>query len=174
MTGTLLLIAATGTWIGAIVFQSAVVAPTVFVDLDEPAARVFLRRLFPRFFKLGLVCGVLMLAGVALVGFDAPGALPIAALTAVMLVLEAASLWMVPAINAARDAGAAGKARFDRLHRLSVLFTVVILFLGIGVLALSSAARSVAAKASKKSRCARLPGRSQTAAASTRSIRPAS
>jgi hypothetical protein len=139
ITGTLLLIAAAGAWIGAIVFQSAVVAPTVFVDLDESAARVFLRRLFPRFFKLGLVCGALMLAGLALVGFDAPNALPIAALTVAMLVLEAASLWMVPAINAARDAGEAGKARFDRLHRLSVLFTVVILLLGIGVIALVSA-----------------------------------
>lgn len=141
ITGTLLLVAAAGTWIGAIVFQSAVVAPTVFVDLDEPTARVFLRRLFPRFFKLGLVCGALMLAGLALLGFGTPKALPIAALTIAMLVLEAASLWMVPAINAARDAGAAGKARFDRLHRLSVLFTVVILFLGVGVLALVSAGR---------------------------------
>jgi hypothetical protein len=58
-----------------------------------------------------------------------------------MLILEAASLWMVPAINAARDAGAAGKARFDRLHRVSVLFTVVILILGIGVVALISVGR---------------------------------
>ena len=141
ITGTLLLIAAAGSWIGAIVFQTAVVAPTVFVDLDEAAARVFLRRLFPRFFKLGLICGVLMLVGLALVGFDAPNGLPIAALTAAMLILEAASLWMVPAINTARDAGAAGKARFDRLHRVSVLFTVVILILGIGVVALISVGR---------------------------------
>lgn len=141
ITGTLLLIAAAGSWIGAILFQSAVVAPTVFVDLDESAARVFLRRLFPRFFKLGLICGVLMLVGLALVGFDAPNGLPIAALTVAMLILEAASLWMVPAINAARDAGAAGKARFDRLHRVSVLFTVVILILGIGVVALISVGR---------------------------------
>ena len=56
-----------GVWIGAIVFQSAVVAPAVFVDLDEAAARSFLRTLFPRFFRLGLVCGALMLA--ALLGF---------------------------------------------------------------------------------------------------------
>jgi hypothetical protein len=128
--GTTLLTVAAGIWIGAIVFQSAIVAPTVFLDLDESAARIFLRRLFPRFF---------MLAGLALVGFDARNGLPIAALTVVMLVLEAASLWMVPAINAARDAGAAGKARFDRLHRLSVVFTVLILVLGIAVIALISA-----------------------------------
>lgn len=139
ITGTALLIAAAGIWIGAIVFQSAVVAPTVFVDLDESAARAFLRRLFPRFFKLGLICGVLMLAGLALVGFDAPNSLIITALTVAMLILEVASLWMVPSINAARDAGADGKARFDRLHRLSVLFTVLILLLGLAVVVLISA-----------------------------------
>jgi hypothetical protein len=141
IAGSTLLTVAAGVWIGAIVFQSAIVAPTVFVDLDESAARGFLRRLFPRFFKLGLVCGGLMLAGLALAGFDMPQGRAIAALTVVMLVLEAASLWMVSAINAARDAGAAGKARFDRLHRLSVLFTVLILVLGIAVIGLVSAGR---------------------------------
>lgn len=133
------MLVAAGTWIGAIVFQSAVVAPTIFVDLDESAARVVLRRLFPRFFKLGLICGVLMLVGLALAGIDTQSRRLIAALTTAMLVLEAASLRMVPAINAARDEGAAGKARFDRLHRLSVLFTVLILLLGIVVIALVSA-----------------------------------
>ena len=37
IAGTTLLAVAAGTWIGAIVFQSAIVAPTVFVDLDEAA-----------------------------------------------------------------------------------------------------------------------------------------
>jgi hypothetical protein len=34
-------------------------------------------------------------------------------------------------INAARDAGETGAARFHRLHRLSVGLTVVVLLLGI-------------------------------------------
>ncbi len=51
-----------------------------------------------------------------------------------MVILEAVSLAMVPRINAARDAGETGQAAFSRLHRISVLLTLAILVLGIGVL----------------------------------------
>ena len=135
---TALVTIAAGTWVGAIVFQSAVVAPAVFVDLDESAARRFLRTLFPRFYRLGLVCGAIMLAGLAWLGalVEWPSSVVIlAAVTGAMILLEAISLVMVPRINAARDAGAAGHAAFARLHRISVLLTVIILLLGIGVLA---------------------------------------
>ncbi len=138
---TLMTIAA-GTWTGAIVFQSAVVAPAVFVDLDEAAARSFLRTLFPRFFRLGLVCGALMLAALLGLGVAAgwtATTIVLAAMTSVMIVLEAISLALVPHINAARDAGQAGEARFTRLHRTSVLLTVVILLLGIAFLAIVAA-----------------------------------
>ncbi len=134
-----------GVWVGAIVFQSAVVAPAVFVDLDEASARSFLRTLFPRFFRLGLICGALMLAGllglVAVAGWSATGIL-LACTTVVMVVLEAISLAMVPHINAARDAGEAGRAKFARLHRTSVLLTVAILLLGVSVLAVIAAGSS--------------------------------
>ena len=131
-----------GIWIGAIVFQSAVVAPAVFVDLDEAAARSFLRTLFPRFFRLGLVCGALMLA--ALFGFGVfagwtATVFVLIGLTGVMIFLEAISLAMVPQINTARDAGPAGEATFARLHRTSVFLTVAILLLGIAVLTIVAA-----------------------------------
>ncbi len=131
-----------GVWIGAIVFQSAVVAPAVFVDLDEAAARSFLRTLFPRFFRLGLVCGALMLA--ALLGFGVfagwtATTIALASVTSVMIILEAISLVLVPHINAARDAGQAGEAKFARLHRTSVVLTLVILLLGIAFLAIVAA-----------------------------------
>ncbi|HKK23213.1 MAG TPA: DUF4149 domain-containing protein, partial [Pseudohaliea sp.] len=51
--------------VGTIVFHSAVVAPTVFRQLDEASARRFLRTIFPRFYWLGLYCGII--ATVALV-----------------------------------------------------------------------------------------------------------
>ena len=131
-----------GIWVGAIVFQSAIVAPTVFVDLDESAARSFLRTLFPRFFRLGLVCGALMLAALLGFGFLAGWTgttIALASLTSVMILLEAASLALVPHINTARDAGPAGHARFERLHRTSVLLTVAILLLGVAFLAIVAA-----------------------------------
>ena len=135
-----------GIWIGAIVFQSAVVAPSVFVDLDEAAARSFLRTLFPRFFRLGLVCGALMLAALLGLGVFAgwtATTIALASVTSVMIILEAISLMLVPHINAARDAGEAGDAKFARLHRTSVVLTVVILLLGIAFLAIVAARAAV-------------------------------
>ena len=124
-----------GTWIGAIIFHSAVVAPSVFAGLDEPTARRFLRDLFPKFFKLGLICGGLTLAAAGLaLWFGAEGASALLAAALLMTILEGISLWMVPSINAARDAGAEGAARFTRLHRISVMLTVLILLIGIAVL----------------------------------------
>ncbi|MEM7503724.1 MAG: DUF4149 domain-containing protein [Pseudomonadota bacterium] len=125
--------------VGAIVFQTAVVAPTVFASLDEAAARLFLRRLFPRFFKLGICCGGLMVVTSLGAGLTASwtGSLSwLAAASTLMLILEAVSLGMVPHINAARDAGDEGRSRFSRLHLISVLLTVSILLLGVGVLAI--------------------------------------
>lgn len=124
-------------WVGAIVFHSAIVAPSVFATLDEPGARSLLRTLFPRFFRLGLVCGGIMAFVLVLVaGFSewTPVLVFLAALTALMIVFEGVSLWLVPRINAARDAGDAGAARFASLHRLSVMLTLAILLAGIAVL----------------------------------------
>jgi uncharacterized membrane protein len=136
---TTILTIAAGTWVGAIIFQSAIVAPAVFVDLDANSARRFLRRLFPRFYWLGVGCGLLMgIAILLLAGLVGPSSslLAIAAITALMLILELVSLWLVPRINAARDAGEAAAGRFGRLHRVSVILTVIILLLGIAVLSL--------------------------------------
>ena len=98
---------------------------------------MFLRGLFPRFYRLGLVCGGLMLAGLALLSirYGSDGWLStLVAVTLVMVLLEAGSLTLVPRINAARDAGAEGARRFDRLHRLSVSLTIVVLILGATLL----------------------------------------
>ena len=119
-------------WSGAIVFQSSVVAPTVFDSLDVHQARRFLRSIFPRFYVLGLVAGGFFLAGVSGLGLlnGWPGMLRwLAALAVVMLACAALSLWMVPHINRARDDGISGQQRFRRLHQLSVLLTVLILVL---------------------------------------------
>lgn len=130
---------AVGIQVGAIVFQSGLVAPVVFAELDESAASRFLRSLFPRFFRLGIACGALVLlalvgAGLA-AGFEAP--LPVLiAIAATMTALDAAALALVPAINDARDLGPPGAARFRFLHRLSVLATVIVLLLGIAFIAI--------------------------------------
>lgn len=127
---------ANAVWVGAIVFQSAIVAPSVFSSLEAPDASKFLRRLFPSFFRLGIACGGIMTAGFVFLAFwsDPEHVVWPFALSGVMTVFAVVSLVMVPGINAARDAGEAGAVRFERLHRLSVLLTVLILLAGIFVL----------------------------------------
>lgn len=136
-TATAFIAVSVAIWIGAIVFQSAIVAPVVFAKLDKDQAKTFLRQLFPRLFSLGLGCGLVMIASSVYLGLsrgwtDAVGA--ITALTCVMLAAGALSLWMVPYINTARDAGRAGSTTFKRLHRINVSLTVGVLLLGIAVL----------------------------------------
>ncbi|WP_405226346.1 DUF4149 domain-containing protein [Lentisalinibacter sediminis] len=122
--------------VGAIVFHSAVVAPTVFRQLDEVSARRFLRTIFPRFYWLGLCCGVIATVALSVAAFGTGSVFIQACLAAAILIiiLEVASLRLTPLINAARDAGEAQHARFARLHRLSVLLTLVALVLGTGIL----------------------------------------
>ncbi|MEJ2534569.1 MAG: DUF4149 domain-containing protein [Gammaproteobacteria bacterium] len=128
---TVLLTLVLATWLGAIVLQSAVVAPVLFTALDEAQAGRVLRRLFPRFFRFGLVCGAIALAcAVALLAGSAPGnairPLDLALLGA-MAVAQALCLWLVPRINRARDEGTNGAGRFRRLHGLSVVLTLAVL-----------------------------------------------
>ena len=127
-------------WVGAILFQSAIVAPVVFKTLDEQGARAFLRAVFPRLFTLGIVCGVVMVACAAVLGQAhgfASWRLVILAMSGTMLVLGIIARLQVTSINAARDAGEAGKARFAALHRVNVALTVLVLLTGLAVLALS-------------------------------------
>ena len=133
-----LIIVAGGVWIGSIVFQSAVVAPGVFTTLDEPQARVLLRTLFPRFFKLGIGCGVVVTAAATgLIAANGFGTASVAVLMVGLatIALPALALRLVPAINAARDGGVETEARFHKLHRLSVLLTVGSLLLAAAVIA---------------------------------------
>ena len=98
-------------WVGAIVFQSFFVAPVLFRQVSGADASRVLRALFPRFYWLGLACGGAMLAGILAAGLagraDGPAHWLLPA-TFAMLIAEGFSLWLVPRINAARDAGAAG------------------------------------------------------------------
>lgn len=139
MTTISLIIAAIAiaVWTGAIVLQSAVVAPSVFRTLDEQLAGAFLRALFPPFFRVGMTCGavatIALVPAAALTGWPRP-LLVIVAGGILVWLLAALSLKLVPAINAARDAGEAREQRFRRLHGVSVVLTVLGLLIGLTTL----------------------------------------
>ena len=121
-----------GAWSGAILCQSAIVAPAIFGELDATSASSVLRRLFPRFFVLGLG-----LVGIALAAVIAAPITPdmrslAAAILATMLLAIGLALGLVPAINSASDAGNA--RRFRILHAASVLLTLATLVGAAGVI----------------------------------------
>jgi hypothetical protein len=127
-------------WVGSILFFSFVVAPIVFRVLGAEAGGRFVRALFPRYYTWGAVSGAIALPAAIAVPLCFPElrgpSVAVQALTimAGTLIMLYAGNSLTPAINVARDAGPAGQARFDRLHRRSVRLNAVALLLGVGLL----------------------------------------
>ena len=48
-------------WIGSIIFFSFIVAPIIFKTLDREKAGEVVRKIFPLYYKLGYICGALIL-----------------------------------------------------------------------------------------------------------------
>ena len=109
---------------GIILLQTLVVAPSVFKSLDEKHAGPFLRSLFPKFFivlsVLGLIGAILsILNGINLSFFIAISS----------MLLSVGAYLMIPATNRAKDKN--DKKAFSRLHGLSVLSTILILIMNL-------------------------------------------
>ncbi len=140
MTAIALAVVVTGAGVllGAIVFLSAVLAPVVFQTLDAPAASRLLRAVFPRYYRLGLVCAGAALVAALGLALRAPGTAPglLVALLAGATAAMAYSLWLVPRINAARDAE--DSTRFRALHRRSVALSATTLGVALATLLLAS------------------------------------
>ena len=111
---------------GVILFQSSIIAPTVFRALDLEDAGAFLRNVFPRFFMLIMACSVLMLILVALSGSSDKSRF---ILPAANLVFSGVSYLVIPATNRAKDDGE--EKKFKALHSLTVSLTLLMLILNI-------------------------------------------
>jgi len=104
--------------LGAMLFFAGVVAPLVFAQFPEDEAGAFIRRLFPRYYD------VLAIAS-ALAAVLALGTVEGVILAAIAALFVVSRFWLMPRINAARDAGAAAVQRFETLHRASVIINLV-------------------------------------------------
>jgi len=102
---------------GGMVLYSFGFAAFVFNALPATEAGPLIRRAFPHFYVF--VFATAALSAAALIPVDAVSA---ALLTAVALTTVVARQVLMPAINAATDAGA--RRRFNVLHTLSVLVTL--------------------------------------------------
>ena len=111
---------------GIVLFQSSIIAPTVFRVLDLEDAGAFLRKVFPRFFTLIMACSLLMLVLVVL--SDSSDKLRFM-LPVANLVFSGISYLMIPATNRAKDDGE--EKKFKALHSLTVTLTLLMLILNI-------------------------------------------
>jgi hypothetical protein len=137
-------------WVGSILFFSFGVAPIIFKVLGAQAGGRFVRELFPRYYAWGAVAGAVALPSAVAVPLCFPemrgpgvGVRSLVIIAGVLVMLYAGNS-LTPAINAARDEGPAGQARFDALHRRSVRLNAVVLLLGLGLLVAHAARPSPA------------------------------
>ena len=118
-----------GLVVGVILFQTAVIAPTVFRSLEPDQAGLFLRKVFPKFFVVLAVLGIIGVI-VALVG-DATDKLWNCLIT---FILATAAYLLIPMTNKSRDEG--NEKLFKKLHKASVSMTVLILIVNLSGLVL--------------------------------------
>ena len=130
----LVYVLAIGTWFGAVVSLSFVVAPTAHGEFSAHEARRFLRPLFPRHYTLGVVCGFVALVVVALGKESLPYAdllrLGLPAAAALVCTLVARDV-LVPRMRSLPG----DDPRFARLHQASAMLNSATL----GALALALA-----------------------------------
>ncbi|MFQ5994847.1 MAG: DUF4149 domain-containing protein [Acidiferrobacterales bacterium] len=138
----LIILAGLVTWVGGIAFFSFIVAPVAFRVLEQKEAGRLVRAIFPRYYKLGVACGVLIAVSSLILlatrtGF-ASWLVAETGVTLLMTTLALYSLMLAKRINLARDAGEAQELVFKRLHRRSVLLNTCVLLLGflnLGIIA---------------------------------------
>jgi hypothetical protein len=100
--------------VGGMLFFGAIVAPLVFTKLPPDTAGTFIRAIFPRYYAFIVVSSGIAAAGFLLRGQTVSGLV----LLAVLVVTCWLWFWLIPHLNALRDAG--NTSGFDRGHRLSV------------------------------------------------------
>ena len=112
---------------GMILFQSAIVAPIVFKNLDGENAKVFLRSLFPKLFITCAFLGLISLLQIVVWGEPSNASYIV---TLITIIAMGVCYTIVPATNRARDAG--DHQRFARFHKVSVYLTMLVLIANLG------------------------------------------
>jgi hypothetical protein len=114
-------------WTGSIVFFSFFVAPVLFRALGKPEAGKAVRAVFPRYYLLGIFCGVTLVVvqlGRGLLWYWGGMILPaLVIFTLLTLVTLYARQVLIPAITSGE------KPRSDTLHRRSVMLNGFVLLL---------------------------------------------
>ncbi len=131
-------------WLGGMIFFTAIIAPVVFKVLPLADAGKFVAGVFPRYYILGYVAGLI---SVILAVYFTIERVPrmwwsfsaIALAVALGLTIYAGAI-VRPQVDAVRSVveeqnpDAARRAEFDRLHRLSVMLNGGVMLLNLAAL----------------------------------------
>ena len=135
-----LAVVAVAIWLGVMGFFAFVVAPAAFTTLEREAAGRFVGAVFPRYYAVGLACGLAALAGLGTRwlggGWRGWDWLPLGLVLLMLALTLYAGAVVLPAAHAAREAmrqvamDPAAAAGFARLHRLSAVLNVIVMVSG--------------------------------------------
>ena len=117
-----------GISVGVILFQSFIVASSIFKVLPEENAGLLLRNLFPKFF---LFLAALALVGLAIGLANGLEFFPLIFLQLLNFIFFVVCYSLIPATNRARDQE--NKKRFGILHTVSVLLTLLALIFNLSL-----------------------------------------
>jgi hypothetical protein len=131
-------------WIGSIIFFSFFVAPVVFKTLERDKAGEVVGIIFPRYYMIGYVSGVLVLMALLLNGpsglkWCAWGIMMVGTAYAGLVVNPKAKTLKQQLKNSSEAEKSTLEVRFKNLHSLSVKLNGAVLFSGLWLLWLSAA-----------------------------------
>ena len=126
--GSTFFILISGISAGIILFQSFIVASSIFKVLPEDNAGILLRNLFPKFF---LFLAALALAALAIGLVYRLEFFPLVFMQLVNFIFFVICYSLIPATNKARDED--NKKTFGLLHTVSVLLTLLALIINLSL-----------------------------------------
>ena len=126
--GSTLFILISGISAGVILFQSFVVASSIFKVLPEDNAGILLRNLFPKFFQFLAALALSALVIGLVYGLEF---FPLVFMQLVNFIFFVVCYSLIPATNRARDED--NKKRFGILHTVSVLLTLFALIINLSL-----------------------------------------
>tara|TARA_B100000524_G_scaffold273784_1_gene151529 strand:+ start:717 stop:1118 length:402 start_codon:yes stop_codon:yes gene_type:complete len=126
--GSTFFILISGISAGVILFQSFVVASSIFKVLPEDNAGILLRNLFPKFFQFLAALALAALTIGLVYGLEF---FPLVFMQLANFIFFVICFSLIPATNRARDEN--NKKTFGMLHTISVLLTLLALIINLSL-----------------------------------------
>ncbi|MFQ5598132.1 MAG: DUF4149 domain-containing protein [Nitrospiria bacterium] len=138
-----------GIWIGSIVFFTFVAAPKIFKALPRQMAGDVVGRIFPQYYKIGLVCGAISIVTLILMPSPVRPVGRILVLSMMVLLTAYAVFRVGPRVRRLKNELKEAKAgveremkerAFRRLHGFSMVLNMIVLMVGFVFLFLTASA----------------------------------